>query len=156
MDILRHISHDRVGAAPQTVLQCSVGHHTEILCLINDHMAGLPDAVCLLNTFVQIGQSRQIIHIIRSFCEGNRLSLLCLVSQKFPVKFKNGIFPGVLSKVLTAETEQFFFLLCRTDHVFSHQFIFQLSHQDLIQGIDLTLHGKLGILLQIAADRLRG
>ena len=63
MDVLGDVAHNRIGASPQTVGECAIHHHPEILCLVNDHMACLPDAVNLLDPLINIGESRQVIEI---------------------------------------------------------------------------------------------
>ena len=93
MYILGNISHNRIGTAPQTVIQDSVGHHAEVLGLINDHMAGFPDAVCFFDPFINIGQSRQVIQIKGTFPEryGFPFFLLCL--EELPIEIIDRTLP---------------------------------------------------------------
>ena len=52
MNILGSIPHDRIGAIAQTIVKALICHHSKILCFVNDHMAGFPDWIHLLDPFV--------------------------------------------------------------------------------------------------------
>ena len=78
MDILGDVPHDRVGAVPKAVGERAVRHHTEILRLVDDHMARLADAVRLFDPFVNVGKRRQVIKVKIIFGEGDSFPVLIL------------------------------------------------------------------------------
>ena len=67
MYVLGGIPHDRVCASPQTIVQTAICHHSKILCLIDDHMTGLPHRISFLDPLVNIGKRCKIVYIKRSF-----------------------------------------------------------------------------------------
>ena len=125
MNVLGHVAHDCIGTTPETVFQRPVCHHSKILCLVDDHMARLPDSVGFLDPFVQIRKRRQIVEIKCIFRKRHGFSLLCLCRQKLPVNLINGAFPYIFSKMPAVHPLQFLFLLRRIGDILSGKFIFQ-------------------------------
>ena len=154
MDILGDVAHDRVGAAPETVGQHTVGHHAEILGLINDHMAGLPDAVVLLDPLIKISESRQIIEVKLIFREGNLLPSLLLHLQKLLIHLKNGSFPLFFPEMPPVQPLKLFFLLIRVGDKFSGELIFQPCMEHLVEHVNFSLNGNRGIVFPVSADHI--
>ena len=89
-------------------------------------MAGFPDPVRLLDTFIEIGKRRQIIEVKLIFYKRYSLPLLFLVSQKLPVKLEYGASPRLLAKMTAVETIQLLFFLRGIRDALPGQFVLQL------------------------------
>ncbi len=93
MDILGNVAHDGVGAVLDTEIQHTVGHHAEILGLVNDHMVGFADDLRFLYPFIKIGKSRQVIDIEGGFGDFHTAAFDLLADQKILIQFKDRLFP---------------------------------------------------------------
>ena len=154
MDILGDVAHDRVGAAPETVGQHTVGPHAEILGLVDDHMAGLPDAVVLLDPLIEVSEGRQIVEVELIFREGNLLASLLLHLQKLLIHLENGTFPLFFPEMPPVQPLKLLFLLIRIGDKFSGQFIFQPCVKHLVEHVDFSLDRNRGVVFPISADHV--
>ena len=117
-------------------------------------MAGLPDAVVLLDPLIKISESRQIIEVKLIFREGNLLPSLLLYLQKLLIHLKNGTFPLFFPKMPPVQTLKLFFLLIRVGDKFSGELIFQPCMEHLIEHVDFSLNGNRGIVFPVSADHI--
>ena len=79
-NVLSHISHNRVGTFTEAIFQRAIHHHAKVLGFIDHHMTGFSDNFRFLESFIQISQCGQIIHIERILRNFRSVSccILCL------------------------------------------------------------------------------
>ncbi len=133
MDILGHIPHNRKrAAAAHTVFQRRIRRHPEILRLVNDHMACLPDFLRLLHPLVQIGERRQVIDVKPVFFVRNRFALPLVLRQKLLIDFKNRFFPALRPEMKAELPAQLLFFLGRIADLLSRNLIVDFCGNALV------------------------
>ena len=149
MDVLRHIPHDGIGAAPDAGSQHPVDQHAEVLRLIDNDVVGLADHLRFPDPPVQIGQRRQIVHVKFPLRDRNVRSLFPLLRQKLPVHVINGALPHFFPIPPPVCPENGFPLLFRIFDSLPQEFLPDPVFQPLVEHVDLALHGNARIFSDI-------
>ena len=154
MDVLRYVSHDGIGAFPDTRMKHLINHHSKVLCLVDNHVMGLADYLCFLDPSVQIGQRCQVVNVKFPVRDLHSRSFFSLLLQKFPVQIINGTLPHFFPVSSPVSLQNRFSFLFRIFDALAQEFLPDLIFQAFVEHIDLALHGNRRILPDIALHRI--
>ena len=150
MDVLRDVAHHCIGAAADAGMQGMIGHHAEILCLVDDDMVCLADDFRLFDPLIEVSQCGQVVDVEGGVRDSDHCAVSFLFCQKIMIKFVDRSFPDIGAVMPSVGFEDGFLLRFGVFDTFAQKFFFDLITQAIVQHVDLALDGDGGILPQVA------